>query len=155
MKLTKVLLMLLVCSVVFMGCPYSAEVALDENPSVKIDTRLVGKYTKSSLTYTVSKSSDYLYKIVEINEDGGETNYMGFLSKIGDASFLNIYEEDATSPQYYLYKVEINEDGSVTLDPVTTNIKETFKTSAELRSFVAKYKDLSFFYDESEIYTKE
>lgn len=154
MKFIKAFMLLLVCSIVFMGCPYSASVSLDEKPSVKIDTRLVGKYEKSGSQYTVTKSSDLLYKIVEKSEDE-ETSYMGFLSKIGDATFLNVYEENATSPTYYFYKVDILEDGNVELHPITTNIKETFSSSAELKSFVAKYKDLSFFYDVTETYTKK
>ncbi|HYG17015.1 MAG TPA: hypothetical protein VEC12_14755 [Bacteroidia bacterium] len=154
MKFIKIFVMLLVCSMVFMGCPYSAEIALDAEPAVKIDNRLIGTYQKSDTKYIVTKSSDLLYKIVEKSEEE-ETNYMGFLSKIGEATFLNIYEANASNRQYYFYKVEIVEGGNVELHPLTTNIKETFTTSAELKSFVTKYKDLSFFYDMTETYVKE
>jgi hypothetical protein len=59
--------------------------------------------------------------------------------------------------KYYLYRVEKKSDGGrVKLRAVTNNITETFATSAELKAFIKKNMELSFFYnkDDEEMYYK-
>lgn len=137
--------------VVLQGCPYNTEVAIDE-PSVKTDAKMLGKWepkNSGDYLYTVTKKSDFLYKFAKKskNTPTDTSSYLGFVSTIDGAQFLNIYEEYASTKSYYLYKMEMSGSGAkITLSPVTENITEKFTGSAELKAFIKKNMGLSFFY---------
>ena len=149
----------LLTSLLFMGCPYGAEVSIDEGKT-KIDDKLIGKWESKSSTdydYIVSKLDDTTYRIEKKSKTEGEpTIYMGFISVIDDTRFLNIWEDANSTRTYYFYKMDLTGSGAkLTLSPVTENIKETFTSSNDLKAFFAKNKNLSFFYDkEDEVYIR-
>jgi len=159
MKLLQSLCLLGGLSVLLMGCPYSAELPIDE-ASVKIDDKLLGKWESKS-------SSDYSYEVKKIDSkkveiakksasSGDVTTYNGYISTIGDVKYLNIYEPSESTVSYYFYKFEVSGSGAkATLSPVTENIDEKFTTSAELKSFFSKNQNNSYFFDkDDDVYIK-
>ncbi len=160
MKKIKLLAVLAAVSTLFMGCPYSAEMALDEKPSVKIDEKILGKWeqkSSSDYAYTVTKEDDNTYKIEKKTVSSGDvTVYKGFLSDIGGTRYMNVWEAEATTKAYYFYKVEMTTSGSkITMAPVSENIDEKFTTSTEMKDFFKKNQLLSFFFEkEEDVYIK-
>ncbi len=136
------------------GCPYSSEVAID-TPAVKVSETLLGKWEpkdSGSDKINVTKKDSYIYSIEKKSASSGNTtNYEGFVSKIGEEQFLNLSEVGGMSKEYYFFKIMLNKENTkLTLVPVTENIDEKFKTSAELKAFIEKYKGLSFFFGKDE-----
>ncbi|MFI5148530.1 MAG: hypothetical protein ACHQRM_02280 [Bacteroidia bacterium] len=155
MKKLKQLGLVLAVSMLFMGCPYGTEIAIDEKPTVKVMPALVGKWEQRSSTdysYLVSKTDEFNYKIEKTTVSSGEkTVYMGFVSDVAGDKFFNIYEEKANPKTYYLYRIDMSGgDNMCKLQSVTQNIDEKFTTSADLRKFITQYKGLSFFYEKDE-----
>jgi hypothetical protein len=162
----KYLLLALCCiSLVFMGCPYNSAVSIDDKPSEKIDSKLLGKWQKRSsddVTYVVTKKDENTYSILEKNKpvEGSTTKqedktYEAFLSNIGGAKFLNLYDPSEDTKSYYFYKIEISDEiEGFTLFPMTEYVTEKFEASADLKKFVTQYKDLSFFYGTKDEYIK-
>ncbi len=139
------------------GCPYSSEVPLDQ-PTTKIDQNLLGKWVKKSEDehpkfYLVTKLNETTLQFAENEYSSSDKKYnskeyKGHLTIIGNTKFLNL-ERDA---KYYFHKIEMSSTNqSFTLFEVTDNIDETFSTSAEMKAFFTKYKDLSFFYNKDEV----
>jgi len=140
--------------VLLSGCPYRSEVALD-SPS-PADPRLVGQWREetspTTALYTVEAQGDTGYKITVKSEEN--TSYTAFLTPLGDKTYVNL-QEGSNPGSYSLFRLEIADDGaSFTLHPVTENITEQFTDSAALRDFVAKYQDLSFFFEKPTTYVR-
>lgn len=154
MKTYRFLAILAALSITLMGCPYESNVPVDEVSKATMDNRLLGRFTEKS-------KEDYVY---EINADGNRyrivkkntkstdepTVYYAFLSKLGANSYINVSEEGSNEPRYYIYKINISGNGVIKLKGVTDNVSETFSSSAEFRAFIAKYENLSFFFDKDE-----
>lgn len=145
-------LCLLFLAVLFSGCPYSSEVAIDGGEA-KVDEKLLGKWEPKSgndYNYIVTKFDDATYQIVKQpkNESEASTTYYGFLSNVNGVRFLNVWDASSEGTRtYYFYKMELTPSGSkLVLSPVTENIKENFTASADLKAFFDKHKALSFFY---------
>lgn len=154
MKNLKWILPMLCLAIVLGGCPYSSETPID-TPSVKIDNKLLGVWepkSESDYKYKVSKLDDYTYKIEKKGKASDKSSvYIAYASKVGADTFLNLKEDDEYSKEYYLYKMVISPSGGkLTLLSVTENIDEKFTTSEELKKFIEKHKDLSFFYEKTE-----
>jgi hypothetical protein len=164
MKNSGLFILLAFFAIVFMGCPYSSEVPIDE-PSVKTDPKLIGKWedkNSSEYNYIISKSGDFNYKIckrkIKAESTGTDTStYMAYVSDVNGTRFLNLWEAYSTSKSYSLYKLELNGSGSkLTLASVTENIDEKFTSSPELKKFIQMYMNLSFFYSKDEdVYIRE
>ena len=148
-----------------MGCPYNSDISIDDQPSVKINPKLIGKWqerTSEDATYIVSQKDDYTYTIVEMHKptEGDTTKqedkvYNAFLSNVGGTNFLNLYEANQDTKTYYFYKVDISDEiEAFTLYPLSEYITEKFTTPADLKKFVGSYKDLSFFYGTKTEYIK-
>lgn len=141
------------------GCPYKSDFPIDV-PAIKVNPSLLGKWeskNSSEEIYNVSKENDFTYKIEKKNKDSKEpTVYYAHASDVDGETFLNL-REDGTAIEYYLYKLELNSSVSkATLRSVTENITEKFGSSAELKAFIKKYKNLSFFFDKTEdVYIKD
>lgn len=147
-------------AVLFMGCPYKTKVNLDPNPKEKVQSNLLGTYEKkgsSTYKYEVSKQDANHYKLKEIKTSDNKTTYeyVGYTTTIKGTQFLVTrkikgYSTDYSNtpnPDYYIYKVTASSSGAIVkLHELTENIKEEFASAEELKSFIAKYKDLSFFY---------
>jgi len=140
----------------FSGCPYTSEVAIDSTPEIKIDEKLLGKWESKSSTdteYKVSKEDDKTYLIEKKSKELKDvTRYKGFLSEINGTRFLNIYEDIETATKaWYFYKVDVTGSAArITLSEVTENIDEEFHSSAELKDYFKKNMGLSFFYSKQE-----
>lgn len=155
MRTPKFLLPVLACfGLLFAGCPYQSDVAIDAKPTVKLDQALVGNWEEggsNEYTYTVTKLDDYTCKIIKkrATENTEEAIYNGFISQVGNAKFLNLWEDSEYEKKYYLYKMELN-GNSMKLLEVTDNIKEKFEKSEDLKAFITKHMNLSFFYNGDE-----
>lgn len=149
---------------VLVACPYTSSVPIDE-PNEKVNKKLIGKWVKTSDLsaenpnyYTIEKHDKFLYKIVDNSYNTMDSTYrqeiyISHITDIEGISFMNM-QKDGTG-DYYLHKIELGEK-VLTFAEVTENIDEKFNTSAELKAFVAKYMNLSFFYSKEEIqYTKQ
>lgn len=145
-------------SLVFMGCPYEAKVPIDDQSNSKPDKGLVGKWEeKGSDDYEWKvELTDGMYRIEKKNiKDGGDpTIYKGFLSDVSGTTFMNVYELDeygsSSDRKYFLYRLTKKGDDRVTMDAVTDNITEEFTTSADLKAFIKKNMDISFFYNKDD-----
>jgi hypothetical protein len=146
-------------SLVFMGCPYESKYPVDDASAGKVDKARTGNYEErdeKEYTYSI-KIDGNQYKIVKKKKSGEDepTNYVGFVSSLGaDVEYLNVYEETESSSssdrKYYIYKLDAKDGERMKLKGVTDNITEEFASSAELRAYIKKYQDISFFFDKDE-----
>lgn len=167
MKKLTTMVLLSGASVLFMGCPYESKFPLDTAEKSKPDKSLTGKFEEKS-------SSDYVwnctlegnqYRIEKRKTDdksADPTIYIGWLTDIGGTQWMNVYERDeygsSSDREYYLYKMEKKNNGErIAFKAVTDNITEEFKTPEELKAFVKKHMELSFFYnkDDEKIFYRE
>lgn len=157
MKTLKNLLLFVPLALLLTGCPYNAEIALDEKPAVKVDERLIGsweqKSSSSDYVYTVTKKDDFTYVFVKENtKSGDKQTYNAFTTDIDGTKFLSLWQinEYDSKPSYYFYKLVIEKDYLIKMVSVTENIDEKFETSAQMRDYFKKNMHLSFFYDKTE-----
>jgi hypothetical protein len=159
MKSVKFAVLFGALSLVFMGCPYESKYPVDE-AHVKIDKSVMGDWDcqgEDDYTYTISADGSDQYKIVKKKKKGDDepTTYIGFVSNVdAESNYLNLYEESessssSTDRKYYIYKYT-KIDGRFKILGVTDNITEEFNSSSELKSYIKKYQDLSFFFDKDE-----
>lgn len=156
-------LLILICSfcVIFTGCPYESDVPITE-PYIQYPESLIGIYVNDSAYtsdveisryYEITKFSSYEFKVTEFSDGERKSYYIGHFTDLNGTFFLNLI--DPESMKYKLYKYEITPDNMfVTLFPVTDYIKETFESSADLKAYIEKYMQLSFFYSAPEYYVK-
>lgn len=150
-------------SLVFMGCPYESKLPLDTADKSKPDKELVGKWSEKD-------SDDYIWKCemdgnqyriekksIEDSEDE-PTIYIGWLTDVGGSPFLNVYEQSYDEDKsYMLWKLEKKSEERIKFKAVTDNITEEFTTSEDLKTFVKKNMETSFFYnkDDEKTFYKE
>jgi len=146
-----------------MGCPYASTVPIDV-PKIKVNKKLIGKWIKTSDLskenpnyYEIEKHDKYLYRITDNSYNSMDSTYSQeiYISHISDLegnSFMNMQQDG--SGDYFLHKIVLAEN-VLTFVEVTENIDEKFNTSEELRAFIQKHMNLSFFYTKEEVqYTK-
>ncbi len=149
-------------SLTFMACPYKSNVPLTTTPTESVKDIYLGTYEKknsSTYTYKVEKESSKLYKILEISNSSQKTyTYFGYTTTVDGNVFLQTYKKPTSSSSkkyYYIYRLKPAKSGAfVTLEPLTKNIKEKFKSASEFKRFVANNQDLSFFFGKDEKYYK-
>ncbi len=155
---------LLLLSFILTGCPYESEVPID-SPQVEVNKNLIGKWIEQKDNKENKENPEYLEikKVGEkkylIEQYSWESHnykvdkYFMHVSLIGDLQFMNIQKEKGT--KYYLYKFLLK-GNTLTFFEITDNIDEKFNDSKELKAFIKKYMNLSFFYSkEEEVYLKE
>lgn len=137
------------------GCPYGTEITLDG--AEKINSAYLGKYEKQNSSYyylVVSKYSDNEYKLEKYrttSETVKETG-IGRVFDIKGTKFIVVKKHSSSSSSYYkkkqyIYKFMPSKSGYIMkLQGVSDYIDEEFETSEELKKYLEKYKDLSFFY---------
>jgi len=163
MKSAKFVALFGALSLMFMGCPYESKIPLDPADKSKPDKDLVGKWEeKGEDSYTWKCQMDgNQYRIEKKSTEDSEsepTIYIGWLTDVGGSPFMNVYEQDYESDRsYYLYRMEKKSEDRIKFKAVTDNITEEFTTSEELKTFVKKYMELSFFYnkDDEKTFYKE
>ncbi len=143
---------------VLMACPYSADFALDA-PNQKLKKDFSAKWTENGSSenpsfYIISKSKeDKMYTFEQNDYDSNEKKYTqkyheGYFTTIGNVEFLNLKNKE--DGKYYFFKMTRPDEKTFTLFEVTDNIKEKFSSTAEMKAFFDKNKDLSFFYNKDE-----
>jgi len=149
---------MLAIAIILIACPYTSPVPIDK-PSIKAQNSLMGKWVKAGDEsnqnpnyFVITKQDDFKYKIIK-NEYSTydsvykETIYISHISNIENLQFLNMQQDGAGD--YYLYKLELGQD-EFSLFEITDNIDEKFATSEELKAFIKKNMNLSFFYNKDE-----
>ena len=151
-------------SFVFMGCPYESKVPLDSADKSKPDKDLVGKWEeKGSDSYIWKCSMDgNQYRIEKKStdeEDSEPTIYIGWLTDVAGSPFMNVYEQDYESEKsYMIWRMEKKSEDRLKFKAMTDNVTEEFTTGEELKAFIKKNMELSFFYnkdDEKTFYKEE
>ena len=156
MKSAKFAVLFGALSLVFMGCPYESKVPVDDSSNSKGDKTLVGSWEEKGSEDYIWKITldDNIYRVEKKNtkEDGDPTIYGAFLSDVAGSPFLNVWEksDDGGDRKYYIYKMEKKGEDRVKIKGMTENVTEEFASSAELKVFIKKYMDLSFFWDKDE-----
>jgi len=161
MNRIKWILPMLIIAVMLGGCPYKSDIPLDATGK-KINPALLGVWEPKSSSdekYTVTKANETTYSISKTSKNSKEpTVYKGFAVDVDGTTFLNLQQQGEMADKgYYIYKMETNAAATkLTLQGMTENVTETFKTAEEFKAFVKKYKGLSFFYDKTEdVYNKD
>jgi len=142
---------------IFSGCPYESDVPIDTS-SMLLNTRMFGTWAAQNNkdeSFKISKHDEFTYSIEKANKkstDSEVEKYLAFGSTVNGVTFLNISDNnsDASSKKYFLYKMEMKNDGMMTLAEVTENIDERFTTSEELKKFIAANMKNSYFYSKDE-----
>jgi hypothetical protein len=164
MKSAKFVALFGALSLVFMGCPYESKLPLDPaEKGKKLDQDFVGKWEeKGDDSYSWKCSIDgNQYRIEKKSTEDSEsepTTYIGWLSDVSGSTFLNVYENDYSSDRtYYFYRVEKKSEDRIKFKAVTDNVTEEFTTSEDLKAFIKKNMELSFFYnkDDEKTFYKE
>jgi hypothetical protein len=156
------LVFIVISSIVFTGCPYSAEVPLSK-ASIAVNHEFLGdweinsEYTDLPDYMDISLYNIYKFNLKRYQYDNIEEKYSETFSAIchftliDDTKFINAYQEGI----YYFFKIDMKSANEFDLYEVTDNIAETFQNTTDLYEFFSTYKDLSFFYNKNvETYTK-
>lgn len=144
-KLSLLIPVLIITSIVLTGCPYSSNVALDSTPQYKISNDLLGTWKRNqsnrdSTWVKFEKESDVNYKITanlfstsdrmyEINK------FTAFLSYIAKHWILNMKEN--TTGSYYYVAISFN-NGNLTMTAFSDDIEDKFETSKEAKDYFTK-----------------
>lgn len=141
------------------ACPYQSKVPITPAEE-KVNKKIFGEWisdadmeVENPTYYRIKKFNKTKYDVVEFSYSSydsiyKETQYWMHSSTVGERTFMNI-ESAGSSDGFYLYYIEIG-DKEFTLFEVSENIDEQFTSSLDLKKFVEKHMDLSFFYSKSE-----
>ena len=142
--------------VLLSGCPFSSSVPVDEG-TIPVNDKLTGNWISATdketenATYFVISKDDKFHATAQKMEFSSadstytETIYHLTFSDVNGETFMNAMENEGTV--YNIFKFKYNEKtGEVNTSEVTDYIKETFKTSAELKNFISKNKSNSYFF---------
>lgn len=145
---------------VLTACPYQSKVPITK-PQEKVDKDLLGEWISTQELeienpkyFSINKFDKTKYEIIEMSYSSYDTAYSSktyfmHTSTIKDRLFLNV-EDASQGGGYYLYYLEKGSN-EFTLFEVSDNIDEQFASSEDLRKFVEKHMNLSFFYSKDEL----
>jgi len=147
----------LLVSVLFTACPYESIVAID-TPSAPINQKLIGNWKpqESNEVYKISKHNDFTYAI-DLEKDNAKTeHFFAHISIVNGVNFLNLNEikPDSKEKKYILYKVELTDDNTLKVSPLTENIREKFASSEELKKFISENMKNSYFFEKDGLLTR-
>ena len=151
---------LLALSILFFGCPYESSVSISV-PAEKINSKMIGswKATKDGGDlYRISRKDELNYMIEEFDGNNKLANtYIAFSSTVNDKVFLNVRNEkqESRDGKIMLLKIEMFGDSLIIADNVTENITEQFKTSEDLKKFIAENMKNSYFYEKEKLHLKK
>jgi hypothetical protein len=153
------LLIILLCCT---ACPYESVVPIDV-ANLAIDETILGNWKEQDSSnkdfFAIKKLDNQRYTIIEntLNESlevFEKKEYQAYLSNIDAVLFLNL-QAKKDNKTFLLYKIEVSADKKqLILLPLSEYIKEKFTNSTELRSFISKNKNLSFFYGKEMVLVK-
>jgi len=146
--------------VLFMtACPFDAPFPLGDADTAYPEG-LIGKWISSSSEgsdnpeyYEISDIDGLSFNIQEFTWDSDAqeyypTPYTGHITYIDGDAFINLF--DGSMETYYFYRLGWSDENHIVLQPVTEYITEDFTSGEEMKAFFARYKNLSFFYGETE-----
>lgn len=143
---------LIVMALVLMGCPYTSTVPISE-PTVAVPDTFIGTWERKDSEgekTEVKRTGPNTFDVIQPGmEEGSSTVYKGFFSEVNGQLFMNVKEDNDYSG-YFLYKVEKEGDFKITLKEVTPYIRETFESSTQLRTFIEKNMQNSYFFTTEE-----
>lgn len=151
-KVLKVALPILFIAAISFGC-YKSTVPIDR-PSQNIESSLLGtwyksKYSTSGEKYVISKKNAREYKIVKWSWDYKTKKHHkpktqeAYISIVSGQKFINLKD----GRYYYPIKMIKKSNNHYEFHPLSRFIKEKFSSSSQLKSFIEKHMQLSFFYD--------
>ena len=147
--------MLALCFI-FSGCPYESAIPITA-PTEKINPKILGSWedSKNNTTYKVSKETEYIYRVDEMEKDQKENDHLfAHTSMINGKSFLNVLNDrpEDSLKKYSFYKMELKPNGSILLAEVSENIDERFSSSKDLKNFFAANMHKSYFFSKEEVH---
>lgn len=148
--------LIIVAMIMFYGCPYESLVPID-NPTLPLNQKLIGKWNPGGEgeIYEIKKQDEFHYAIDAIKGDKKES-YTAFLSDVNGTLFLNLSENkpENNERKYLFYKVEVVNDNSFKIYPVSENVREKFKTKEEMKKFIADNMKNSYLFEKEGILTR-
>jgi hypothetical protein len=160
----KIFLALVPALVLFCGCPVGTQFSLADPGTEKIDDKLIGTWTNHTpehelVKVKITKKDNYTYDI-EVLERGQmyalETNNLiGWVTKVGDRTFLYAREPEGTD--YYHYGYEIIGENTMTSYGVSLKGKglDEIKTNEEYRKEMTESMEKDDAISEYSEWTKE
>ena len=151
---------LLALCILFTACPYESSVPISA-PTEKINSKMIGSWKTikdGGEIYRISRKDDLNYMIEEFDGNNKLTNtYIAFSSTVNDKVFLNVRNEkqEDRDGKFMLLKVELIGDSLLNADNVTQNITEQFKSSEELKNFIAEDMKNSYFFEKEKLNLKK
>ena len=128
---------LIVMALVLMGCPYTSTVPISE-PTVAVPDTFIGTWERKDSEgekTEVKRTGPNTFDVIQPGmEEGSSTVYKGFFSEVNGQLFMNVKEGDF----------------KITLKEVTPYIRETFESSTQLRTFIEKNMQNSYFFTTEE-----
>ncbi len=160
MKILINITILVALCILFTACPYESAVPIS-SPSEKINQKMIGSWKsvdKGGEFYRLSKKDDFNYMIEEFDGSNKLTNtYVAFSSTVNEKLFLNVRNEKQVDAKgkFMLIKIELIGDSMLKVSNTTENITEEFKTSEELKAFIAANMKNSYFFDKEKLNLKK
>jgi hypothetical protein len=142
---------ILILSILLSGCPYETAIPIDK-PIINIDPKLLGTWEEMQDhdMYKVTRKDDHTY-LIEITElkENKVTHNAAYPSVVNGFTFLNLWEYKDGEPEktYSFYKIVMNDPDNLKVYPVTSNIREKFSSSSELKKFIAANMGNSYFFE--------
>jgi hypothetical protein len=143
MKTLHSVVLLFVLAVILMACPYKSAVGIDEGPSVKMNTDLLGTWRKSNypadsteLIFSTLNTKKFLVKATITDNDGGyeKSTFWIWFSTINKMQLITLY--DIENKKYSFGELELpgnHLDIKLFSEDITT---EQFTTTAAMRTFI-------------------
>ncbi len=157
MKIITNLSVILGLCILFCGCPYETTVPID-SATTKINTVILGnwKVLNETETYKITRQDDFTYAIEAVNKDKKVEHYLASPSDVNGTIFLNLWENkpDQTEKKYLIYKLELSDDNTLKISPVSENVREKFTSSAELKKFISENMKNSYLFEKEGTLTR-
>lgn len=138
------------------GCPFSSSVPIDEG-TVKVSDQLQGEWmstadleSENPTYFEISKDDKFHATARKMEFSSSDSTWSATVynltfSDVNGETFMNAIEEGGST--YNLYKFSFDErTGEINTSEVTDYIKESFNSSKELKDFIAKNKENSYFF---------
>ncbi|MBS1510126.1 MAG: hypothetical protein JST86_04750 [Bacteroidetes bacterium] len=147
--------LLALLTVLLYGCPYESKVGIDNGPTMRIKTELLGTWHKSNypsdsteLVFSKASNVKYNLKITALNSDKKYDIYTvtAWFSKAGSQELMTLY--NANEKSYYFGEL-VMKDGRISLVLLSDEITDTqYDKPGELKQFIEElYKNDEVKYD--------
>lgn len=148
-KLLQYISLASVC-VLLWGCPYESQYPIDNKPSIKTDSRLLGKWGpadgRMGDSCIITQADDYRYYITIYSPSiKGNTGGYAWLSKVGTSTYLNLKEENDMAQMRFIILDSVS-DNSFSYRTISDINRKKALSSDDLRKWIeTNQKNNSFF----------